>query len=118
MKIAIPIDENKEAVCVSFGRAPYFVIHDTETKTSRIETNPAAEAEGGAGLKAAQFVVDAGADALVTVRCGQNAVDVLKAAGVKVYKALSSYADENLKAMAEGKLDELASFHTGFHGKS
>lgn len=118
MKIAIPIDENKEAVCASFGRAPYFVIHDTETKASKIETNPAAEAEGGAGLKAAQFVVDTGADALITVRCGQNAADVFKAAGVKIYKALSTCADENLKVMAEGKLDELTSFHAGFHGKS
>ena len=27
MKIAIAVDENKEAVCVSFGRAPYFLIH-------------------------------------------------------------------------------------------
>ncbi len=118
MKIAIPVDENKEAVCVSFGRAPYFLIHDTETKTSKIETNPAAEAEGGAGLKAAQFVVDTGADALITVRCGQNAADVFKAAGTKIYKALNTYADENLKAMAEGKLDELTSFHAGFHGRS
>lgn len=118
MKIAIPIEENKEAVCVSFGRAPYFLIHDTDTKTSEIKVNPAAEAEGGAGLKAAQFVVDAGADALITVRCGQNAADVFMAAGVKIYKALSTYANENLKAMAEGKLGELTSFHAGFHGKS
>jgi len=118
MKIAIPIDENKETVCVSFGRAPYFLIHDTETKTSKIKMNPAAEAEGGAGLKAAQFVVDVGADELITVRCGQNAADVFKAAGVKIYKTLSTYADENLKALFEGKLDELTSFHPGFHGKS
>lgn len=36
MKIAIPVDEkNLETnVCVSLGRAPYFLIYDTETKES------------------------------------------------------------------------------------
>lgn len=117
MKIAIPIDEDKKAICASFGRAPYFVIHDTEAETSKIETNPAAETASGAGLKAAQFVMDAGVDALITARCGQNAADVFKAAGVRIYKAMSTNADENLKAMNKGRLDELTTFHAGFHGK-
>jgi len=36
MKIAIPVDEKslESNVCVSFGRAPYFLIYDTETKES------------------------------------------------------------------------------------
>ena len=53
---------------------------------------------------------------MLTVRCGQNAADVLKAAGVKVYKTSSDQADENLKAFEEGKLDEMTQFHAGFHG--
>ena len=34
MKIAIPVDEKslESNVCVSFGRAPYYLIYDTETK--------------------------------------------------------------------------------------
>ncbi len=34
MKIAIPVDSNIDEVKVndSFGRAPYYLIHDTETK--------------------------------------------------------------------------------------
>ena len=118
MIIAIPVDDSRENICVSFGRAPYFLIHNTESGKNDIVDNPAAEAEGGAGLKAAQFVVDSGAAALITVRCGQNAADVFKAANVKIYKALGTYADENLKALANGKLDELTSFHAGFHGRA
>lgn len=118
MKVMIPVDESRENVCVSFGRAPYFLIHDTETGTSELAGNPAAEAQGGAGIKAAQFVADKGADALVTVRCGQNAADVFKAAGVAVYRAGGPSAAENLKALSEGKLSVLTSFHAGFHGKA
>lgn len=118
MKFAIPLDDTKEAVCVSFGRAPFFLFYDTQTGAGEIRDNPAANAEGGAGLKAAQFVVDADADALITVRCGQNAADVFHAAEMKLYKALEGPVQENLSAFSEGRLSELTSFHAGFHGKA
>ena len=86
MKIAIPLDENKKDVCVSFARAPYFMVCDGNEDAVEIIENPAAEAEGGAGLKAAQFVLDSGADTVITVRCGENAGNVFKAAEIKVYK--------------------------------
>lgn len=91
----------KKSICVSFGRAPYFLIHDTDSAKTEMVENPAAEAQGGAGIKAAQLVVDKGANALITVRCGQNAADVFKAAEIKIYKAFGSDAAENLKALAE-----------------
>ena len=118
MKIAIPVDENQRTICASFGRTPYFQLYDSETKQSDMKKNPAAEAEGGAGIKAAQFVVDMRADVLITIRCGQNAADVFLAANVKVYKAGGTDAKENLKDYMEGKLEELTGFHAGFHGKS
>lgn len=118
MIIAIPVDDGKEAVCVSFGRAPYFLIHNAENGETKVVQNPAAEAQGGAGIQAAQFVVDAGADALITIRCGQNSADVFKAANLKIYRAQGESASENLKLLAEGKLEELTSFHAGFHGKA
>ena len=116
MKVAIPLDENKKDVCVSFGRAPLFLLGDTETGESHILPNPAADAAGGAGLKASQFVVDQNADCLITVRCGENAAQVLKAAGVRICKSLEASAQDNLKALAEGRLEELTHFHAGFHG--
>lgn len=52
MKIAIPVNENKSetSICVSFGRAPYFMLHDVEGKTTKYIANTAAEAQGGAIL--------------------------------------------------------------------
>ncbi|NLI22717.1 MAG: dinitrogenase iron-molybdenum cofactor biosynthesis protein [Clostridiales bacterium] len=119
MIIAIPVNENKAepSVCVSFGRAPWFYFRNTETATSQVLANPAAIAEGGAGVKAAQFVIDHHADALITVRGGENAAEVLLAAEVQIYKAQGGGALENLAALAEGKLERLQSFHAGFHNK-
>lgn len=116
MKIAIPVDENQKDVCVSFARAPYFLYYDTETKETIGKENPAAEAAGGAGLKAAQALVDEKCQILLTVRCGENAAEVLKAAEIGIFQTKGSDAAENLKAYEEGNLEELTHFHAGFHG--
>lgn len=116
MKIAVPVDENRESVCASFGRAPYFCIYDT-TDFSRIFTpNAAAEARGGAGIKAAQLVVDSGAQALITMRCGENAAEVLQAAEIGIYKAGGASASANIALFNAGKLEKLTHFHAGFQG--
>lgn len=114
MRIAIPLDENKQDVCIVLARAPYFLFKDENKET--IVENPAAGAQGGAGVQAAQFLVDNGVTALITVRCGQNAADVFKAAGMKIYHSVNKTAAEELTALADGKLEELTHFHGGFHG--
>ena len=114
MKTAVPIDENKTDVCVSFARAPFFLF--CEDGKTELKENPAANAQGGAGLKAAQFLLDEGADTLITVRCGENAAEVLKAAEISIYKSKADTADENLNLLKEGKLEILTHFHPGFHG--
>lgn len=114
MKIAIPLDENKEDVCPSFGRSPYFYFEENGKK--EIIANPASEEQGGAGPKAAQFLIDADTDILLTVRCGQNAADVLKMADIKIYKTQGKTAKENLDAFHQNKLEELTHFHAGFQG--
>jgi predicted Fe-Mo cluster-binding NifX family protein len=55
---------------------------------------------------------------VLTVRCGQNAANVLNAAGVKIYQTTFDKADENLAAFQEGKLNLLADIHPGFHKHS
>ncbi|MCH4179038.1 MAG: NifB/NifX family molybdenum-iron cluster-binding protein [Megasphaera sp.] len=117
MIIAIPVDDTKKAVCVSFGRAPYFMFCHTEDGTTETVKNPAAEAQGGAGPKSAQLVVDRGAAALITVRCGENAATVLQMADIAIYQADGTDVRENLRSLTEGKLKKLTHFHAGFHGQ-
>ncbi len=116
MKIALPLDENQQEVCVSFGRAPFFMIYDSETATSVCIDNPAAQAQGGAGLLAAQTVVDSGATVLITVRCGENAAQVLQAAEVGIYKPVDKGVQQAIHAYLAGDLVVLDHFHAGFHG--
>lgn len=114
VKIAIPLDENQKDVCIVLARAPYFLFRE-EGKDTIVE-NPAAQAHGGAGIQAAQFLVDNAVNVLITVRCGQNAADVCKAAEMKIYKSANTAAADDLAAWEEGKLEELTHFHGGFHG--
>ena len=115
MIIAIPTEETRKNVCVSFGRAPYFLFHNTETDTTEYIENRAAQAQGGAGPKAAQLVLDHDADVLITVRCGENAARVLQMAEVRIMEAQGQDALENVKIFLEGKGKELTHFHAGFH---
>ena len=51
-----------------------------------------------------------------TTGCGENAAEVLKAAGIKIYKSNEGSAIENAAALERGELAELTHFHAGFHG--
>ncbi|MBE6991116.1 MAG: dinitrogenase iron-molybdenum cofactor biosynthesis protein [Ruminococcaceae bacterium] len=116
MIIAIPVDDDKKSVCVAFGRTPLFLVCNTETGEQSFLPNPGAEAQGGAGMKAAQCVVDAEADVLITKRCGENAAEVMKAAEIQIFKSAYEFADDNISAFKAGKLEELTSFHGGYIG--
>ena len=114
MKIAVPLDENKKDVCPVLARAPFFLTEENGSR--KILENPASQAQGGAGLKAAQFLVDQEVDVILTVRCGQNSADVFSAAEIKIFKTQGSSAEENLRAFEKGQLEPLTHFHAGFQG--
>ena len=117
MKIAIPADEKtmESNVCQSFGRTYYFVVANIETLNFEGIDNEAASSEGGAGIKAAQAVVDSGAGVVVTFHCGQNAADVLKAADIKILKAVPGTISEMVQKYKSGELKELSEIHAGYH---
>ena len=117
MKIAMPVDDNsmETSVCQSFGRTPYFLIYDTESKESIFLDNSAVASQGGAGIKAAQTIVDNNVSVLLTPRCGENAADVIKAANMKIYKTINDSIKANIDALNNGKLSLLEDIHAGFH---
>lgn len=114
MKIAIPLDEDQTSVCCVLARAPYFYF--VCDGTSSISENPAAQSQSGAGLLAAQFLVDQQITHLITPRCGENAAQVFRAAGFGLYKSRPGSAQENLDAFARNELEELTHFHAGYQG--
>ena len=118
MKIAIPMEEKSinSSICVTFGRAPYFLIFDTDTEKETYIENPAVAAQGGAGIKAAQAVIDTGAEAVILPRLGQNAADVFAAGQIGLYKAEFGSVKHNIELLKNRKLAKLTEFHSGFHG--
>ena len=61
-------------------------------------------------------MVDQKVDVLITVRCGENAAQVMKAADIRIYKSNGNKAISNVKEYKEKKLVILERFHAGFHG--
>lgn len=114
LKTAIPLDENKQDVCMVLARAPFFLFR--ENGEDIIVENPAAQANSAAGVQAAQFLVDSKIGVLITPRCGQNAAEVFQAADIKIYKSANKAAADDLKAWEQGTLEELTHFHGGYHG--
>lgn len=115
MKVLIPVNDDKLTICPVFARAPFFMIYNDATVDC--VDNPATNTQGGAGLKAAQFVVDQEVDAVITPRLGENAADVFHAAEIKIYLSNGDDAKANAQMLLKNKLEELTHFHSGFVGK-
>ena len=117
MKIAIPVNNKsmESTIASSFGRTPYFLIYDTESKASAFFDNRAIASQGGAVIKAAQAVVDSNVDVVLVPQCGENAASVLKAAKLKIFKTKNDSVKDNVDAFIDGKLSELEEIHAGFH---
>jgi len=118
MKIAIPVVEKSinSPINQILGRCEYFLVYNTESKEENYILNTAAAAQGGAGIKAAQTIVDNGADAVICIRCGENAATVLSTSGVKIYSPKYTTVKENIDALLDGTLSTLTDIHAGYHG--
>jgi len=89
-----------------FGRCECFVIVDSETKEFEVLDNQAGMKSGGAGIQAAQMVVNSGVNSVITGNLGPNAADTLAAAGLKTYLGVSGTVREALQQYKSGQLQE------------
>ena len=106
------LDAGVDAV---FGRCATFVCVDTETSDVSAWSNPALAASGGAGIQAAQFVLDQKVDAVVTSNLGPNAVRVFAAAGVPVYAVQGGTVGQAVEALQAGTLAPIQGPTVGSH---
>lgn len=89
-----------------FGRAPYFVVVETDDMSFEPIENAAAGASGGAGIQAAQAAAGAGATAVLTGNCGPNAHRALQAAGVAVVVGAAGTVREAVERYLKGEYAE------------
>ncbi len=98
-----------------FGRCPTYVFVNTETLEFEAVANPAMNQAGGAGIQAAQFVVNEGAQAVLTGNLGPNAFGVLQAAGVPGYLVGEGTVRQAVEAHQAGQLQPLAGANVAGH---
>lgn len=122
MKIAVSAEGNtlESPMDLRFGRAAYFIIMDEETGNFEAADNHAASFSGGAGIATAQMIVDKGVEAVITGNVGPNAMNVLRAGEVAVYKGSHVSVQENVEHFKKGALEKIVSTvpaHFGMGGQ-
>jgi predicted Fe-Mo cluster-binding NifX family protein len=96
--------ELEAKIDTTFGRAPYFLIIDTDTNVTEVVENTAVSQGHGAGIAAAQLVSDIGVDGVLSGYVGPNAFEAFRAAGIKLFVGVSG--QDSVK-------EALAKFHKG-----
>jgi predicted Fe-Mo cluster-binding NifX family protein len=112
MKIAITSSgkDLDNEIDLRFGRAKGFVIYDLENGSYEfIDNVQNLEAAQGAGIQAAQNVVNKDVEAVITGHCGPKAFKVLSAADVKIYTMETGKIKEVIEKFKNGELLEASS---------
>lgn len=97
-----------------FGRARYFLLVDSKTlEVEAIENVPSAH---GAGVQAAQTMVDKAVGSVLTGNVGPNAFQGLTAAGIQIYIGAKGTARDTLAAYEAGTLQATSGPTSRGHG--
>ena len=118
MKIAVSADGSdlSSAASPRFGRCAHYILVDTETMAFQALANDASSAAHGAGVGAAQFVMNQGAQAVITGNVGPNAFHVLNTANLPVYLCEGGTVAEAIAAFKAGTLQMAGAPTSGGHG--
>ena len=112
MKIAISAfsDSLDQQVNPVFGRCAGYIIVEVEGKEIKSHTfvqNQAATAATGAGIAAAQTVIEQGVQAVISGNIGPNASMVLQQSGIKIYQVYDLTVKDAIQQLVDGKLQEM-----------
>ncbi len=99
-----------------FGRSRLFILVDPETLEFEALPNPALDAPGGAGVQAAQTVLQHGIRAVIAPSLGPNAFRVIQAAGIPAYRMEGATVREVVAAFNAGQLVRLETPGAGHVG--
>ena len=98
-----------------FGRCPYFVMVNSETMKFDVVANESSNAVHGAGIQAAQTVVNMGVKVVLTGNVGPNAFNVLSATGIKIVTGASGSVRDSVEKYKKGELQEVSNPTVGGH---
>jgi len=90
-----------------FGRCPYFVIIDINDMQVENLQNTGVNALNGAGIQAAQILVNKNVNAIISGKIGPKAFQVLKVAGIKFFMGKTGKISDLLELYKRGELKEI-----------
>ncbi|MFZ7119635.1 MAG: NifB/NifX family molybdenum-iron cluster-binding protein [Eubacteriaceae bacterium] len=90
---------------VRFGRCKYFLIIDTEDEKITSIENKGQESSGGAGIVAAQQLIDEKIDVVITGNLGPNAYKIMEESGIKAYQCEKIQISMVLEKYNNGELE-------------
>lgn len=91
-----------------FGRCSNFAIYDTDDNSYRFIENKAQQAGGGAGIAAAQQMIDEDVEIILTGNMGPNAYNVIKGNGIKIFRIGNASVEKAVQLFKEAKLEEIS----------
>ncbi|MFA5290062.1 MAG: NifB/NifX family molybdenum-iron cluster-binding protein [Candidatus Izemoplasmatales bacterium] len=111
MIIALPTLGNTldSPVSPQFGRTPYFCLYDLESDSVRFIRNDATESQGGAGVKAADLIVNMGVEILIAQNVGEKALHVFRQSGIEIYVSRANHITLDIERYKSGKLTKIIS---------
>ena len=92
-----------------FGRCKYFIIVNPETLEFEAIENIAANSLHGAGVQAAQIIINKEVEAIITGSIGPNAYQVLTVAGIRVITGATGTIKEVVERYRKGELQSATS---------
>jgi predicted Fe-Mo cluster-binding NifX family protein len=103
MRIAITAQGKELTAPVDprFGRSSFFILWDSLTQQYTAYANENSTSSG-AGISSAQFVIDKGAQVVITGETGPRAAQVLQSAGVRVYITTATTVQEAVEEFQKG----------------
>jgi len=90
-----------------FGRCVYFLIVDDGSMDFESVPNESFSASGGAGIQAAQQVLNKGIDVLITGSLGPNAFPLISSENIEIYECATGSVSEAIASYKNGSLGRI-----------
>lgn len=109
MKIALTCigKEMNDNLDLRFGRCSYFLIFDSSKGVSHTLENKGQSSDGGAGIAAAQQIIDEDVEIVITGSLGPYAYNLMLSSGIKVYASKELPCSQALELFSKGELEEI-----------
>ncbi len=118
MKIAVSAQQDSLSSPVDprFGRAPFFIIYDTDTDSHEIISNAENVTAGqGAGIQAVQLVAGHNVEMVISGRVGPKAFVALGTAGIRVASWQQGTVSEAIDLARDNRLEFINQANAAAH---